>query len=154
MNFKRILLRPVIRYLAPVFYDSHFEVGKGRLYRGERSGLANTLFNLSSGDVYVGDRVVFGHGVMVVTGTHMFENGMRRSLNPGQDDGSWGGGPTEVPDRGRDVIIESGCFVGSGAIIIGPTHIGKNSIVAAGSVVKGYFAENSFIRGPLARESF
>ena len=45
----------------------------------------NTLFNLSSGRVMIGDNTVFGHNCMVITGTHIYKDGMRLSL--GKD--SW-----------------------------------------------------------------
>ena len=86
-NLARKLMRPFLKY----FYDTHFVMGSPeRLKIGERSALANTLFNVSSGNITVGDRSIFGQGVMVITGRHEFRNGMRISLDPKEDDGFWG----------------------------------------------------------------
>jgi acetyltransferase-like isoleucine patch superfamily enzyme len=148
---KRAFFRPIIRFFLPVFYDTYVSLGNGKLVVGERSALANSVLNLSSGDITIGDRVIFGYNCMLLTGTHLFIDGKRASFDPDRDDGSWGGGNVEVPKSGRDIKIGSGTFVGSGAIIIGPSSIGEHSIIAAGSVVKGNFPNNSFIKGNLSQ---
>ena len=146
-NMARKLLRPFLKY----FYDTHFVMGSPeRLKIGERSALANTLFNVSSGNITIGDRSIFGQGVMVITGRHEFRNGMRISLGLNQDDGSWGGN-SEVPEEGFDISIGNGVFVASGAIILGKSHIGNNCIVAAGAVVTKSFPDHSIIAGIPAR---
>ena len=142
-NLARRLMKPFLRY----FYDTHYVIGpKQRLFVGERSALANTLFNTVSGSITVGNRSIFGQGVMVLTGRHDFRNGMRVSLDQRQDDGSWGGN-SEVPKSGFDIVIGSGVFVASGAIILGKCRIGNNCIVAAGAVVTKDFSDFSIIAG-------
>jgi acetyltransferase-like isoleucine patch superfamily enzyme len=139
----RRLMRPFLKY----FYETHFIIGSAdRLKVGERSALANTLINVVSGNVTIGDRSIFGQGVMVITGRHDFRNGQRISINPNQDDGSWGGN-SEVPTEGFDIVIGSGVFVASGSIILGKCTIGNNSIVAAGAVVTKDFPDFSIIAG-------
>lgn len=99
-----------------------------RLYLGENVSTMNTIFNVLSGLIRIGDDTIFGHNVMVLSGTHEFIDGKRKSLM----------GFTledETPTNGRDIVIGSGCFIGSGAIIIGPVVIGDNVIIAAGAVV-------------------
>jgi len=142
-SMARRLMKPFLRY----FYDTHYVIGpQNRLVVGERSALANTLFNVASGDITVGNRSIFGQGVMVITGRHNFRNGMRVSLDPLEDDGSWGGN-SEVPTSGFDIEIGSGVFVASGAIILGKCKIGSNCIVAAGAVVTKDFPDFSVIAG-------
>lgn len=41
------------------------------------------------------------------------------------------------------VIIAGNCWIGAGTIISRETHIRKNSVTAAGTVVKGEYPENS-----------
>ncbi len=150
-NQRRNLARKVIRPFLKYFYDTHYIMGSPeRLMVGERSALANTLFNVSSGNITVGDRSIFGQGVMVITGRHEFRNGMRISMDPSDDDGSWGGN-SEVPREGFDISIGNGVFVASGAIILGKCHIGDNCIVAAGAIVTKSFPEYSIIAGVPAR---
>jgi acetyltransferase-like isoleucine patch superfamily enzyme len=49
------------------------------------------------------------------------------------------------------IVIDENCFVGQGSVILKDTHIGKNCIVAACSVVKGHHPENSVIGGNPAK---
>lgn len=134
-NWRREFARRLIRKIHPYIYDTHVIYGDGTLRVGERVGLANTLFNLSSGNISVGNRCVFGHNVMCLTGTHQFHRGKRVSLYSEFDDFSFGGGRVEVPTSGRDIAFQDGCFIGSGSIIIGPVNIGENSIICAGAVI-------------------
>jgi acetyltransferase-like isoleucine patch superfamily enzyme len=50
-----------------------------------------------------------------------------------------------------EVVIGNNCFIGMNSILLPGTRIGDNSIVAAGSVVKGSFKSNSVIGGVPAR---
>ena len=146
-NVARKLLRPFLKY----FYDTHFVMGSPeRLKIGERSALANTLFNISSGNITIGDRPIFGQGVMVITGRREFRNGMRISLDPKEDDRSWGGN-SEVPKDGFDISIGNGVFIGSGAIILGKCQIGNHCLVTSGTVVTKDFPDFSIIAGVPAK---
>lgn len=146
--FMRRLLRPLLRYSL----DIHLVMGdESRLHIGERSALANTLFNVASGEIFVGDRVIFSPNVMVLTGRHEFHMGARVSVHPQWDDGSWGGGVLEVPLTGNDVYIGEGSWIGAGAILLGPVSVGRHCIVAAGSVVTHNVADHQIVAGVPAR---
>lgn len=56
-----------------------------------------------------------------------------------------------VPESGRDITIEDGCYIGSGAIIVGPCRIGRNSVIAAGAVVGSDVREFTVVAGVPAR---
>lgn len=144
----RKLLKPILRYAldTPVVMGSN-----DRIHVGERAALANAILNVSSGHIYIEDRVIFTPNVMLMTGRHDFINGKRASVHPEHDDGSWGGGAIEVPESGHDIRICEGTVVYSGAIIVGGVTIGAHSIVAAGAVVTKSFPEHSFIAGVPAR---
>ena len=145
---KRKLARKMIKPWLPYFYDTCHVMGSAnRLIVGERVALANTLFNVASGYINIGDRTIFGQGVIVTTGRHEFKDGMRVSLNPECDDGSWGGGNSEVPSTGFDISIGTGVFVATGAIILGRVTIGDHCVVAAGAVVTKSFPSYSFVAG-------
>lgn len=47
----------------------------------------------------------------------------------------------------KPVIIEENVFIGTGSIILKGTHIGKNSVIGAGSVVNGEIPANSIAMG-------
>ncbi|MBQ1497293.1 MAG: hypothetical protein IIZ38_03175 [Sphingomonas sp.] len=56
-----------------------------------------------------------------------------------------------VPESGRDIVIGSGCYVGSGAILIGPVTIGDHAMIGAGAVVTADVPPYGFAVGVPAR---
>ena len=50
-------------------------------------------------------------------------------------------------DKPQPITIEDNVWIGLNSIILKDTIIGRNSIVAAGSVVKGHFPDNVIIQG-------
>ena len=75
-----------------------------------------------SGEVVIENDVMLGHNVSLLTGIHDY----RKKGTEGR--------PT-ITDAERDIIIQDGAWVASNCTIIGPCTIGKNSVIAAGSVV-------------------
>jgi acetyltransferase-like isoleucine patch superfamily enzyme len=93
-----------------------------RLHISPTAVVNNALFNLSSGEITVGEYAFFGHNVSVFTGTHDWTTfGAQRQV--------------AVPKSGRDVVIEEGVWVSSNAIIVGPCRIGAHAVVGVGSLV-------------------
>ena len=81
---------------------------------------------------------------MVLTGRHNFVNGFRASLlGYSYED--------ETPSFGQDISIGEGCWIASGAIILGGVCIGKNSIICAGAVVTRSFPNSVMLAGVPAR---
>lgn len=129
-------MRPIVRFFMYFYYETSCTLGNsGSLVLGKKVAVSNTLFNLSSGSIYIGDYTIFGQNVMVVTGRHNFLGGQRAGLDSVMHSETWGGGKLEVPSSGYDIHIGSGAWIASGAIIIGGVKIGNNVIVAAGAVV-------------------
>lgn len=58
---------------------------------------------------------------------------------------------TKDRDTAEDIIIGENVWIGLNAIILKNTNIGDNSIVTAGSVVKGNFPSNVLIQGNPAK---
>jgi len=104
----------------------------------------NTIFNVISGDIYIGDDTIFSHNCLVLTGQHRFYNRRRASL---QQDAPY----REVPRDGRDIRIGRGCFIGSNVVIIGGVTIGDHVIIGAGAVVTQDVPSESFAAGIPAR---
>jgi acetyltransferase-like isoleucine patch superfamily enzyme len=93
-----------------------------RLHLASTAVVNNTLFNLSSGEITVGEHAFFGHNVSVLTGTHDWTKfGAERQ--------------TAVPKSGRDVVIEEGVWVSSNAIVVAPCRIGAHAVVGVGALV-------------------
>jgi len=93
-----------------------------RLHIAATAVVNNALFNLSSGEITVGEYAFFGHNVSVLTGTHDWTTvGAERQV--------------AVPKSGRDVVIEEGVWVSSHAIVVAPCRIGAHAVVGVGSLV-------------------
>ncbi len=95
---------------------------KARLEVATSAVVNNALFNLASGSIQIGDNVVFGHSVSLLTGTH--------------DPAMFGGKrAASVPRSGRDIAIDEGAWLASNVTVLGNVRVGQNAVVAAGSVV-------------------
>ncbi len=93
-----------------------------RLHIASTAVVNNALFNLSSGEISVGEYAFFGHNVSILTGTHDWTTfGAERQV--------------AVPASGRDVVIEEGVWVSTSAIVVAPCRIGAHAVVGVGSLV-------------------
>jgi acetyltransferase-like isoleucine patch superfamily enzyme len=148
----RPVIRPIVHIFLYYFYETSYTVGtSGRLLIGKKVAVANTLFNLSSGSITIGDYAIFGQNVMVLTGRHNYINGERAGLQDVINGPAWGGGDLEVPSSGYDIHIGRGTWIASGAIITGGVTIGDNAIIAAGSVVTRDIPDYAIAAGIPAR---
>jgi acetyltransferase-like isoleucine patch superfamily enzyme len=102
----------------------YYHPNPDRVTIGNNVRLANTLLNTRSGDIVLEDNVLFGHGCMLLAGTHDYR--VRGASRHGA-----------VPHVGKDIVIKNGTFIASGVIVLGPSVIGPNAVVCAGSVVRG-----------------
>jgi acetyltransferase-like isoleucine patch superfamily enzyme len=117
---------------------------KDRLHLGQRCSTMNTLFNVISGHIHVGDDTAFAHGCQVLTGEHRFFEGKRASFQAKSP-------YTEVPLEGNDIHIGERCFIGSGAIILKGVTIGDDVCIGAHSVVSKDLPSGCFAAGIPAR---
>lgn len=124
-NFEQCLANGKFnQHIKEVILRQHIIFGDyTRLKLSPTSIVNNALFNLSSGDITVGDYVFFGHNVSLITGTHNYKKfGLER-----MDD---------YPTKGNNIVIEEGVWIASNVTVLAPCKIGKHSVVAAGAVVK------------------
>lgn len=92
-----------------------------RVHLSKETSLCNTLFNTSSGNIYIDDYTFCGHNVSILTGTHDSSKTNEERMN--------------FPTEGNDIHIGTGVWIGSNATILGPCTINNNAVIAAGSVV-------------------
>jgi acetyltransferase-like isoleucine patch superfamily enzyme len=93
-----------------------------RLHIDPTAIVNNALFNVSGGEITIGEYAFFGHELAVLTGSHdITKFGRERQ--------------TTFTHSGRDVVIEEGVWVASHALILGPVRIGRHAAVAAGALV-------------------
>ena len=123
-----------------IYFEKEFRVftGHKNIYLGSNIYLVDTLINAGDnlGRVTIEDYVFFGHGVKLLARGHdySFTNELRQQKI------------TEKP-----IHIKVGAWVSSGAIILGGVTIGKNAVVAAGSVVTKDIPDNAIFAGNPAK---
>ncbi len=110
-----------------------------------------------SGHLSIGRGTWIGHEVLMVGGDAAISIGAHCDIAPRV---TFASGSHQINPEGPHVagegyslpiFIGDGCWIGTGATILGGTNIGERSIVAAGAVVKGAFPAGSLIGGVPAR---
>jgi acetyltransferase-like isoleucine patch superfamily enzyme len=91
-----------------------------------------TLYDM--GGVDIGDRVMIGPNVNIITTGHPLEPSKRRAYV-----------------EANPIVIERDVWIATGATILGGVTVGENSVVAAGAVVTKDVPPNSFVAGVPAR---
>lgn len=91
-----------------------------------------TFYDL--GGLHIGDDVMIGPNVSLITTGHPLDPSERRSVT-----------------IGKRIVIERNVWIAAGATIIGGVTVGENSVVAAGSVVTKDVPPNSLVGGNPAR---
>ena len=112
---------------------------------------------LTQGKLKIGDFTWLGHGALFIGGDAEISIGANCDIAPrvcfvsGSHEISYDGPRVAGKGFSLPICIEDGCWIGAGSIILGGAHVGKNSIVAAGALVKGKFPERCVIGGVPAK---
>ena len=129
-------------------YVGHCAILKGyfqnRLRIGSWSWIGQLAFLHAAGGIDIGRRVGIGPGVKIFTSSHELgpvRDGRRLQTDPIMD----------RPLRVAPVVLEDGCDVGVGAIVMPGVTIGKGAQVAAGAVVTHDVAPGAIVMGIPAR---
>jgi len=135
VRFLRFLSTPVAaKAMAQVLTTTPTIWGDAeRIKLANNVHLVNTLLNVNSGSIEIGENTFFGHNVSLLTGTHPIEE--------------IGAARQTFPTEGRDIIIGSGVWVSTNAVILGPCTIGDNAVIAAGAIVLGGFIPPNTVYG-------
>jgi acetyltransferase-like isoleucine patch superfamily enzyme len=91
-----------------------------------------TFYDL--GGLDIGDDVMIGPNVSIITAGHPLEPSRRRAVT-----------------IGKPIVIGRNVWIAAGATIIGGVTVGENSVVGAGSVVTRDVPPNMFVAGAPAR---
>ena len=113
----------------------HASWGGSHVHFGTGIYANSNLTLIDDGHIYVGNRVLFGPNVVVVTANHPLDPKLRRY----------------EMQYNRDVYIGENVWIGAGSIILAGVHIGKNSVIGAGSVVARDIPENVLAVGSPCR---
>jgi len=116
--------------LIPPFYTA----GGNEIRIGRNVFINQNCTFYDLGGLDIGDDVMIGPNVSIITTGHPLDPSQRRSVT-----------------IGKPIVIERNVWIAVGAIIIGGVTIGKNSVVAAGSVVTKNVPPNTLVGGNPAR---
>ena len=115
----------------------HCDDGKN-IYVGKHFYANYNLTVLDYVDIKIGNDVLLGPNVVLTTATHSTDYRIRNA--------------DDVSDiMGEPIIIEDNVWIGANCTIMPGVHIGKHSIVAAGSVVTKSVPEDVIVAGVPAK---
>ena len=100
--------------------------GGHHLNLGSNVYVNSNLMIVDDGNIYVGDKVMFGPNVTIATANHPIDPELRaRGLQ-----------------YNKDVHIGENAWIGAGVVIVPGVHIGKNTVIGAGSIVTKDIPDN------------
>lgn len=100
--------------------------GGHHLNLGSNVYVNSNLMIVDDGNIYVGDKVMFGPNVTIATANHPIDPELRaRGLQ-----------------YNKDVHIGENAWIGAGVVIVPGVHIGRNTVIGAGSVVTKDIPDN------------
>lgn len=95
-------------------------LGAGNLSIGEDTWIGQNVLVVASGTIEIGDHVDVGPLVYLGNGTHEIDPVNVRSAGNGVS---------------REIVIESGCWLGARATVLPGVRIGRKTVVGAGALV-------------------
>ena len=116
--------------LIPPFYTA----GGGEIRVGRNVFVNQNCTFYDLGGLDIGDEVMIGPNVQLITTGHPLDPVTRRTTT-----------------IGKPIVIGRNVWIAAGATVIGGVTIGENSVVAAGSVVTRDVPPNTLIAGNPAR---
>jgi acetyltransferase-like isoleucine patch superfamily enzyme len=119
-------------------YVGHYAILKGyhdsRMRIGDGTWIGQMAFLHAAGGLTVGVRVGIGPGVRIITSRHQLPPDAGRPIL----DGALEFGP---------VVLEDGCDIGTGAIVLPGVRIGRGAQIGAGAVVTRDVPEGAVAAG-------
>jgi acetyltransferase-like isoleucine patch superfamily enzyme len=118
-----------------VLNNVHISCSSGELSIGNCVSFNRNCIIVCRKKIQIGDNCQFGPNVCIYDHDHLYnENGV-----------------SQDQFKCSDIVIGKGCWIGAGCIILRGTHIGENTVIEAGMVVKGNVPANSVVMS--SRES-
>lgn len=113
------------------------------IYCGDNVSLGGeNLFLSSNAKVHIGDNVMFGPRVTVITGDHRIDVPGKPMIAVTE----------KLPENDQDVIFEGDNWIGANVTILKGVTIGEGAVVAAGAVVTRSIDKYSIWGGVPARK--
>ena len=124
-----------VYFQGPIFFDYGINIHIGKNFY---ANFNTTILDVCP--VIIGDNVMLGTGVSLVTPLHPLNH---RERNPR----TLPDGNMIVLEYGKPIIIEDNCWLASNVTVTAGVRIGSGSVIGAGSVVTRDIPPNSFAAG-------
>ncbi len=85
------------------------------------------LFLSTRADIHIGDHVMFGPNVTMITGGHRTDIRGRYMTDISEEE--------KLPENDQDIILQGDNWIGANALILKGVTIGEGAVVGAGAVV-------------------
>ena len=136
-----LVFHPESMMIGHQVYVGHYTILKGyyknQLVIGDRVWIGQGCFFHGAGGMRIGNDVGIGPGVKIITSTHQLDEVNKPIVHATLD---------YAP-----VVIEDGCDIGVGAIILPGVRIGQGAQIAAGAVVTRDVAAYTIVAGMPAK---
>ncbi len=104
----------------------HANWGGHHLHFGSQIYANSNLTLVDDGNIYIGDKVMFGPNVTIATANHPINPRLRE----------------KALQYNKDVVIGENTWIGANVVIVPGIKIGKNVVIGAGSVVTKDIPDN------------
>lgn len=128
-----------------VVIGRHFEAsGIKNIHIGSDIGLGSrNTFMCTRAKIYIGDHVMTGPNVTMITGGHRYDIKGRSMKSVGNDE--------KLPENDQDIRLGGDNWIGANATILKGVTVGEGAIVAAGAVVTEDVPPYSIVGGVPAK---
>lgn len=92
--------------------------------------------------IHAKKNIVIGENCVIAAGTNILDSNGHELISSNR---------TQNTDKPKDIIIGNNVWICLNSVILKGTEIGNNCVIAANSVVKGNFPDNSLIQGNPAK---
>lgn len=119
---KQLLLKEMFAHIGTDCYIEtpfHANWGGKHVHFGNGVYANFDLTLVDDGEIFVGNHVMFGPGVVLSTGTHPIHPGLRE----------------KQAQYNAAIHIENNVWIGANAVVMPGIRIGANSVIGAGSIV-------------------
>lgn len=111
-----------------IYIGPHSNITYENTSIGSYSSIGHSACFMSTrAKIIIGNHVMFGPHVSIITGDHRIDY-LGRYMNTIADE-------EKLPENDQDVVINDDVWIGSNTIILKGVSVGEGSIIAAGSIV-------------------